>query len=240
MLQASWQPQPPPTLPGTSLSSCVYQLQFTPPARSRFRHLEVKRCPLLPYLWQVSLTVSWFGTFSLKPRRPRTQPRHNGRNLPVCCSLPGTRTLTCAQHSLSDGPRRGSGSPPWALAATEAVRYQTAFRMAWKLDLCLRHVRLHHPRVCQPGLPMDPQIPIPADPLGSQGCGKGLPQVRHGSPASLLKLLQQYRGIATVKDWRSTMPTLDCFESEPRARCPCPNAHPVPVIITKDDKAGAV
>jgi hypothetical protein len=114
-----------PRYPHVCLSSSAL---FTPP-NSNVRYREAKRCPSLPYRWQDSLAVSAIGTFSLERYRPSTAKIMTETSLSAL--LPGTRTLTCAQHSHSDSSRRRFGSPPWALGATSAARYQTAAKIAW-------------------------------------------------------------------------------------------------------------
>jgi hypothetical protein len=133
----------------------------------------------------------------------------------------------CAKDSHSDSSRWRSGSPPWDLGATEVGRHQAAAKIAWNSTrTCAMYVsaRVFANRAAARGS----AAPSKRIPPGSQGCGRALPQVRHRRPHRFSSCYTQHWGIATGKDGRTTMPTLDCLESKPHARRPCPEGSSVP------------
>ncbi len=129
---------------------------------------EAKRCPSLPYRWQVSLAVSAFGTLSLERSRPSTQPRQDDRNLSLCFRHTGSDPRPALPLRQFQAEIRlsavGSGCDR---SGSLSDRGQNSLQ----LDPYLRHVRLR-PRVCQPGCCPWIRSAISADPLGSQGCGE--------------------------------------------------------------------
>ena len=211
------------SLPHVCLSSSAL---FTPP-NSNVRYREAKRCPSLPYRWQDSLAVSAIGTFSLERYRPSTQrcqdddrnlpgrfaPRHTDSDLRPALPLRQFQAEIRLSAVGSGCDKRGSLSD----------RGQNSL----DLDRCLRHLRLRS-RVCQPGCCPWIRSAIPADPLGMQGCGRRLPQVRHRSPASLLKLLHQHWGIAAVRTGGELCPLWPAWMASPVPAVRAPNAYPVP------------